>query len=159
MKPGRTLSLLACTALTVAACAPKQAVLTSPPPGYLQDAPARAAAVDWSKAETVMIELSEYTFTPDKLTFAAAQPHRLQISNKGSTTHTFTSEAFFKAIAARKLHTPQEDVASPYLANLVLAPGGVDEIEFVAVTPGTYSLECSEPLHAAFGMTGEITIR
>ena len=85
------------------ACAGGDVVRNTPPEGYLQDAPARVAAADWSTAETVEVMLSEYAFAPAMLTFEAGEPYRLVLRNGGSSDHTFTGPGFFRAIAAQKL--------------------------------------------------------
>jgi uncharacterized cupredoxin-like copper-binding protein len=144
---------------TVTACAGGDVAHTTPPEGYLQDAPARVAAVDWSTAETVEVVLSEYDFAPAALSFEAGRPYRLVLRNAGSSTHTFTSRGFFQAIAVQKLVPASGEQDRPYIENIEVPAGGAKELTFVAVRAGNYPLECSVFLHDAFGMTGDITIR
>lgn len=143
----------------MSACAPGEVLLTEPPPGYVKDAPARVAAAEWSKAETLTVALSEYRFTPQELVFRKGAPYRLRIENRGDGTHTFDAEGFFGAIAVQKLRAGGSETALPYVKNIVVARGQAKDLYFVAVTPGTYDLECSVPFHDTFGMTGRIVIR
>lgn len=128
------------------------------PVGYVPDAPAIVAGVDWTKAQRASIALNEYDFAPERLVFQRGTPYRLHLENRGDTTHTFTSEGFFKAIAARELETPQGTVEQPLLKTIAVAPGEAKELTFVPVEAGEYELECSRPFHAVFGMTGVIRI-
>jgi len=145
---------------TLAGCATGKGdkVSDKPGPGYIQDAAARVAAADWSKARDVTIVLSEYKFAPADPIFQADRPYRLILRNSGERTHTFVSEGFFKAIAAQKLVSPSGTVTTPALETIELAPGEEKQLYFIPVTRGAYSLECSVFLHDTFGMEGEITI-
>ena len=144
--------------IALAGCATGDVAFDQPPPGYLADAPARVAAADWAAAEPATVVLDEYSFAPQHLTFRSGMPYRLHLENRGGHRHTFTSEGFFKAIAAHRLRAADGEITGPYLKTIELAPGAAEDLEFVAVTPGTYGLECSVFLHDVFGMTGEITI-
>ena len=126
--------------------------------GYLADAADQVAAADWSKAEMIEIDMSEFSFAPDRLHFSKGQPYRLHLVNTGFEPHTFTSEPFFKAIAVQKLTSDVQDVASPRLKSIGVAAGEAKDLYFVAVTSGTYLFDCSEPLHHTFGMTGTILV-
>ena len=156
--PARFVALLFMTALAVA-CAPRTDVAQRPPPGYVGDVAPRVAAVDWTQARPVTVQLSEFEFQPNRLTFERGTPYRLTLENRGNVAHTFTSEGFFKAIAVRRVTTPQGPVETPALVNLEIPAGQTDVVEFVPVQAGTYELACHEPLHSSFGMTGAITVR
>ena len=144
--------------LIVAGCATESTVLKEPLPGSVDDARSRVAALDWSKAKSVTISLSEFSFTPEKFEFQQGIPYQLRLENKGDREHDFTSEGFFKAVAVQKLSSRKGDVISPYLRKVVLKPKSVKELYFVAVKPGSYDLECSVFLHAVFGMEGRIIV-
>ncbi|MCH7889495.1 MAG: cupredoxin domain-containing protein [Proteobacteria bacterium] len=143
----------------MSACAPGEVLLGEPPQGYVEDAKARVAAAEWSKAETVTVALSEFRFTPQELEFRKGAPYRLRIENRGKLSHTFDAEGFFAAIAVQKVRSGGSETALPYVKRLVVASEEATDLYFVAVTPGTYDLECSVPLHDTFGMTGRIVIR
>jgi uncharacterized cupredoxin-like copper-binding protein len=142
----------------LAGCAGGSDVFGDPKAGYLADAAARVASVDWSRAEAVTVVLSEYRFAPDALEFRAGAPYRLRITNDGSVTHFFASGPFFRAIAAQRLTGPSGTVESPYLEEIAVPPGTVRELSFVAVGVGVYEFRCMAPFHAGFGMTGEIRV-
>ncbi|HYD32823.1 MAG TPA: multicopper oxidase domain-containing protein [Azospirillaceae bacterium] len=142
----------------LAACSAETAFRTAPAPGHVEDAPRRVAAIDWSRAVPVTVRLSEYTFEPAFLVFKQGQPYRLHLDNTGKRAHTFTSDGFFKAIAARRLTTPDGVVEQPYLQVIEVPPGEAAEVDFVAVRPGIFPLDCDEPLHGVFGMTGKIRV-
>ncbi len=146
-------------ALLLAGCAAREDVFRESGTGFVENAAQVVVAADWSRAETVTVTLSEFSFSPTSLTFAAGAPYRLLIRNIGNNEHLFVADGFFKGIAAQRLKTPDGDVEAPYLAAIAVAPGAEKALTFVAVTPGTYHLECSLPFHATFGMEGEIAIR
>jgi uncharacterized cupredoxin-like copper-binding protein len=141
------------------ACASGDVVLQTPPEAYVQDAPARVAAADWSQAETVEVALSEYEFSPATLSFEAGEPYLLVLRNEGTSTHTFTSPGFYRAIAAQKLVAGNDEQALPYIEQIEIPSGSSKGLYFLPVRKGTYALECAVFLHESFGMHGEITIR
>jgi len=140
-------------------CAGAQDVFGDPGAGYVGDARECVASADWPRAETPTVVLSEYAFSPGTLTFRAGTPYRLRIENGGDSTHFFVSDGFFKAIAPGRLITRSGETAQPALKSIALAPGEAKTLEFVPVRTGAYELECTAPLHAAFGMHGTILIR
>lgn len=144
--------------LLLAACAAATDVYDESGVGYVTDRAAELASIDWAKAKSESVTLSDYAFTPDHLTFRQGTPYRLTIENHGDFDHSFTAEGFFKAIAIDRLETAAGTVKQPYLKTVVVPPGASKELYFVAVKAGNYALECSMPLHAAFGMTGTIEI-
>ncbi len=157
MRSSIAFALIALTIL--GGCAVRDVVLEEPSTGYVADAAARVAAADWSAAEDVRVELSEYAFQPAAYEFRAGFPYRLEIANTGDTPHTFVSEGFFKAMAAERLTGGEAELFTPFIKTIAVLPGAVRTLSFVAMTPGTYRLECTVPGHALFGMVGEITIR
>jgi len=143
----------------LAACSSGDILREALPAGYVPDAAAKVAAADWSAARSVEVDLSEFEFAPNSLTFDRSQPYRLVLRNDGSFTHTFTSKGFFQAIAAQKLVSATGVQTLPYIEQIEVPAGGSKELDFVAERAGRYPLECSVFMHAAFGMTGEIVIR
>ena len=154
----RLLHLLALIVALVA-CSTGDVVLDTPAAGYVEDARARVAQADWSRAETVPLTLSAFQFDPTNLTFAAGKPYRLVLRNIGDGRHTFVSDGFFKSIAVRQLGSSDGVVSNPVLKVVELPPKAQKTLEFVPVTPGAYHLECSVFLHETFGMAGQIAIR
>ena len=133
-------------------------VSDTPGPGYVQDAAARVAAADWSKARDVTIVLSDYKFSPNDPIFQADRPYRLILRNSSERTHTFVSEGFFKAIAAQRLVSSTGSVTTPAIETIEIAAGEEKQLYFIPVTRGAYPLECTIFLHDTYGMEGEITI-
>lgn len=149
--------------VVLAACASGDVMAPPTAGGYLPDAEARAASVDWSQARTLPVTLTEYRFEPSRLVFLQGQPYRLHLENRGSRTHTFTAVRFFQSIAPWTLATwtpdgPQGTVRSPRLETIEVAPGTAKDLLFLPVTVGQYPLTCSILLHDTFGMTGAIAI-
>ncbi len=144
--------------LVVAACATSENILATSGEGYVGDVARRTADVDWTKAETVRVVLTEFAFRPDHLTFRKGQPYRLVLVNMGSRTHHFTSEGFFRAIAAARLIQREGTLETPRLRTIAMPVGAEKQLDFVPVRAGEFELECTVPLHATFGMTGDIRI-
>ncbi len=146
-------------AATLGGCVARDVILEKPPPSYVADAAARVGGIDWSRAPAVEVTLSEYAFAPADIAFEAGKPYRLRIENVGTTSHTFVSEGFFQAIAAARLINGAVAVSMPYVKTIAIAPKATRELDFIAVRPGVYRLECTVPGHALFGMVGTITVR
>ena len=93
-------AVLTCIVLGfIAGCSTESAMMKEPLPGSIEDARSLVAALDWSKAKSVTISLSEFSFTPEKFEFQQGIPYQLRLENKGDREHDFTSEGFFKAVA------------------------------------------------------------
>jgi uncharacterized cupredoxin-like copper-binding protein len=134
-------------------------VRSEAPPGYQADAASKTASVDWSKVQTVTVGMDEYDYVPSSLNLEAGKPYRLHLENSGGKSHTYSSESFFKSIAAWRLMIKDGVVEAPFIQELVVVPGQAADLEFVALTPGNYPLVCNEPLHEVFGMSGTIHVR
>lgn len=137
--------------LALGACAAPSRPIAPPP-----ESAARLAEVDWDKATPVNVVLSEFEFSPATVRLKAGEPYRLRLENRGGSAHTFTAPDFFAAAAVRAGAMASEAQLSG--GTIELAAGETKEIELVPLRPGQYPLECSRPLHAAFGMTGEIVV-
>jgi len=140
-RPGRLASLVC---LALAACA-------SPAPPAPPPALASASGVDWATARPVTVRLTDFAFTPDHLSFASGVPVRLTLVNAGSGTHDFSAPRFLATVAYR----PGAAAAD---SDITLKAGQTTELDFVPGPTGTYPLECTEFLHATFGMTGMIEV-
>lgn len=111
-----------------------------------------AASIDWSAARPVMVKLTDFAFTPAKLSLRAGQPVRLTLSNQGTDLHDFAAPEFFAAATFRK------DGAVPHGGKVAVAKDQTAEIDLVPGAPGEYPLECTEFLHTMMGMSGTITV-
>ena len=126
---------------------------------YVADAKPRVKAADWSKMQTISVVLKEYSFAPSNLQFKTGVPYKLQIQNKGTIKHYFTSEGFFKAIATRKVQSNADgEIKAPYFLALEVFPGRSLDLYFIPVKKGTYKLHCTIAGHEAQGMHGTIVI-
>jgi uncharacterized cupredoxin-like copper-binding protein len=155
----RQLILGAAFALLAAlpACSTKD-VLSQDEIGYVPNVESRLAEVDWNKAETVNIKLTEWRYEPARLKFQRGKPYRLHVENTGIEPHDFSSKTFFQAIATAKLVGPGGTMDKPHLVTIGVDDGQSKDLYFVPVRAGTYAFECEEPLHATFGMRGTAEI-
>lgn len=126
--------------------------------GYLADPASYTAAVDWTKAETVTVKLSDFAFTPKTIEFKEGTAYRLRLENTSDKTHYFAADEFFKAIAVAKLVTAKGEETNPYVKLIAVPEGETKELDFVAVERGEFDFLCTAPLHAVFGMRGTIHI-
>jgi uncharacterized cupredoxin-like copper-binding protein len=127
--------------------------------GIPSDMRAVIAQTDWSDPEPFILRLNEYEFIPPQLVFRSGRPYRLHMENTGNKAHSFVSEGFFRSIAVKQVVTPQGTVETPVIRRIELAADEQQDITFVPLSPGRYELECDEPLHAIFGMTGRIEVQ
>jgi uncharacterized cupredoxin-like copper-binding protein len=138
--------------LGTVAARPASADVGGTPPG----AQAGATEVDWTRAQAYDVILTEFHFAPPRIVLRHGEPYALRLENKGRFRHTFTAPEFFRAVAFRPGGAAPEAEQS---GGLSVAAGEVEEVAFVPLQAGTYSLECSKPLHGLFGMTGEIVVQ
>ena len=112
-----------------------------------------ATAADWSNAQQVDVQLSNFDFTPKTLTLRHGQPYRLRLTNRSSGGHNFAAPAFFSAATI-----------APEDAGFITKKGAVElkkgESRDVRIIPakGRYKLKCTHFMHSGFGMKGEILV-
>ncbi len=111
-----------------------------------------ASPVDWSKAETVTVNMVEYSFDPDHLIFHSGVAYHLHLENRGRELHEFTAASFFKSVQVRN-----PEVLAREGQEVVLQPGERKDVYFVAGKPGHYALSCAD--HDWQGMTGDILVQ
>lgn len=108
--------------------------------------------MDWSKPQTVRLELVDYRFIPDRLTFRHGVTYHLHLENHGKDLHEFTAPEFFAEAIVRE---PRK------LANggqeLVVQPGETADIDLMPQRPGMYDLRCAD--HDWDGMVGSIAVQ
>jgi len=135
-------------------------------PVLAQEAVANAAEIvkkaDWSKMETVSIELTEHDFSPKDLKLKADTPYRVVLKNIGEKDHYYTATEFFKSVAWRKAQTPKPhggEFKAPYFTAVEMyKKGGTVELFFVTVKKGTFEVICTIDDHKEKGMSGSITV-
>lgn len=129
------------------------------PLGYVKDPTPWVEAADWTQAETVRVEMTEYRFEPQVLSFREGKPYIMELVNRGREKHYFAAPDFLRAIAARKAEVPEVVEAKAWrFTSFELYPGQTLRLFFVAVTPGTYPLTCTIPGHADRGMRAAVKI-
>jgi uncharacterized cupredoxin-like copper-binding protein len=115
---------------------------------------ASAQPVDWSHAQVVNVELSNFKFTPSTLTFDHDQPYRLHLTNTSSGGHDFAAKELFAASTV-----PPEDAAKLKNGAIGLKSGQSADVRLVPMKAGSYGFRCTHFMHSSFGMTGTATVR
>jgi len=160
--PKRSLIAFVILSFALAACAvAKHATLAGNYAAYVPDPKGRTASVDWTKAEAIHMELSNYELTPQQRIFKTGKAYVLTLRNDDTITHSLKSIPFFQAIAVRDLIVYGKDgevIANPRLEKITLKAETNAEIKFVAVRTGAFDVYCDQPLHATRGMTGNFVI-
>ncbi len=116
------------------------------------------STADWDSMQTVRVEMAEFTFTPEPLTFEAGKPYKLEIVNVGMEKHYFTAEEFYRSVAFRKAQTSEGEFKAPYFKAVEVFPGDQVDLYFVPVIPGTYDSICTIAGHEEAGMYGHIAV-
>ena len=110
------------------------------------------ADIDWSKAETVTVKLTDFEYSPAYLRFHAGSPVRLILINQGTGKHDFSAPEFFSAVTFRP-GTP-----APAEGGIDVAKNETKEVDLLPVATGSYKLKCTHFLHSVFGMHGVIEV-
>lgn len=115
---------------------------------------ATAQSIDWSNAEVIEVDLSNFAYAPATVTLRYGAPYRLRLINKAGGGHDFVAKESFAQ--ARLDPTSRSTVAGGEIA---LAGGEIADVRLIATRVGTYEVHCSHFLHSAFGMKGKIVVR
>lgn len=115
---------------------------------------AEAAAPDWSTAQTIEIDLSNFAFSPAELALKQGGAYRLHFVNKTSGGHDFTAKAFF----ADAIIDP-EDQAVVKDGVVGLSGNQTADVRLIAPKAGRYEARCSHFMHATMGMKGEVLVQ
>jgi plastocyanin len=112
-----------------------------------------AAAIDWSRGETLRIIMVNYRFLPDRLVLRRGVAYRLRFVNRSKREwHEFTAPAFLRSVA---LGNPKAlDAAHSELA---VPPGAIRELYVMPRASGRWRFYCSD--HDWAGMEGRITVK
>ncbi len=108
---------------------------------------------DWSKAETVEIDLKNFAFSPASLHLKRGTAYRLHFVNQSSGGHDFTAKDFF---AAATLDPATAGAVSN--GTVKLAGNQSADIDLIAPQVGHFEAHCSHLMHATMGMTGEVVV-
>lgn len=128
--------------------------------GILMLAPVQAASQNspaepnWSKAEVVTVQLSNFRFTPSTITLKQGQTYALRVVNMAKGGHDFAAKEFFSA--ARIMDSDRAKVSD---GKISLQGGQSIAVHFIMPHSGTYKLRCTHFMHSSFGMAGEIVVQ
>jgi uncharacterized cupredoxin-like copper-binding protein len=120
----------------------------------LSAAPAAAQPTDWSHAQSISIELSNFKFTPSTFTLERGVPYRLHLTNSSSGGHDFAAKELFAASTIAPA-----DGAAIKNGEIGLKSGQSADILLIANRAGSYPFRCTHFMHSTFGMTGTATVR
>jgi uncharacterized cupredoxin-like copper-binding protein len=110
--------------------------------------------VDWSRAQTIQVVMTNYAFTPNALQFRSNTPYHLRLVNNSGRDHSFDASDFFAAVG-----TAPEDRSKIVAGKVEVEGGQAVDVKIVPAKPGAYKFHCSHFLHSTFGMTGEALIQ
>ena len=117
---------------------------------------------DWSKMETVTVELLEHDFSPKDMKLKANTPYKMIVKNTGDLDHYYTAAEFFKSVAWRKAQTPRPsggEIKAPYFTAVeAYKKVGVVELFFVTGKKDKFDVICTIGDHKDKGMFGTITV-
>jgi plastocyanin len=116
-------------------------------------AQAPSAVVDWSKAQTVEIDLKNFAFSPASIRLKQGAPYRLHFVNQSSGGHDFTAKDFFAAATI-------DPATAGAVSNGTVRLSGSQSADVGLVAPqvGHFEAHCSHLMHATFGMAGEVVV-
>ena len=128
---------------------------------YIKNAKEIVKSADWSKMQTITVNIDEHSYEPDELIFEAGKAYKLELINVGEKKHYFTAPEFYRNIATRKVQANKlGEIKAPYFTALeMMAEGGQLDLYFVPVTKGNYPVFCTIDDHRVQGMEGGITIK
>lgn len=116
-----------------------------------------ARGIEWSHSKAIEVSLTEFSFSPDLIILQKRQAYDLHVSNKGSVSHTLTAPAFFRSVAYSDEGATRQLLQST--GSIALSPGETFDVSLAPLEQGHFPMECSKPLHAVFGMHGEIDVQ
>ena len=128
-------------------------------PASAIDSKGVVSAADWSKSETITVTLSSYAFAPADLSLKQGRPYKIHLANESGSTHTFSSDDFFKAVAVQKVVLNGVESPSVGEDGVTLEGHQQADVYLVPVTVGSYGLYCDEFMHDTMGMHGHIAIQ
>ncbi len=118
-------------------------------------------AADWANAKHVSVEMNEFSFVPNSLTFETGVPYILELVNTGHVKHEFTAEEFFASVAWRKAESAESEVKLPFFTEIEVFAGKSVEPYFVPILPtaaAPFGLVCEIEGHLEAGMVGTINV-
>jgi plastocyanin len=109
---------------------------------------------EWSKAQSLTVELSNFKFTPSALTLQHGTPYKIRFVNGASGGHDFVAKEFFAASTIAS-----EDRGKVRNGAIDVEGGETIDVRLIPNKTGTYKSHCSHFMHSPLGMTGTITVQ
>jgi uncharacterized cupredoxin-like copper-binding protein len=101
--------------------------------------------------ETIVVHLSNFTITPEKLHLRSGRVVLLHIVNDSSGGHDLSAPELFAA-------STFPGGAPPTDGRVEVGSKQSRDVVFMPRVPGTYKVECTHFLHSLFGMNGSILV-
>jgi uncharacterized cupredoxin-like copper-binding protein len=129
---------------------------------WLQNGQDLVKAANWTTAKTVRIEAGETRqgmyFKPKQLVLKAGAPYVIQLVNKGTILHEFTSDQFFPTVAFNKAQDAEGEYTSPLLKEAEVLAGQQLDLYLIPTKLGTFKIVCQLDGHEQAGMVGTIKV-
>lgn len=135
----------------------------------IQPTPSSTAQKPTILTLTLGNDKNDLVATPKRLDMKTGRPYRLVIKNPSFTPHSFWAPLFDAAVESKamvqvdrgevKLRTIGELGEELYTWEIRLEPGGTAVWDLVPSAAGLYPWGCTNQVHAAVGMMGEIEVR
>jgi uncharacterized cupredoxin-like copper-binding protein len=102
----------------------------------------------------ISVEMTEFTFSPNKLAVFAGQEITLELSNKGAIRHDFT---ILKKDAVAKIPFDPEKQKDDILFEFPVDPQQSGTYKFTLPEAGEYTIVCIVQGHLESGMTAKMS--
>ncbi len=112
----------------------------------------------------IIIQETEFSYSPSSFTVPAKQPVTLTITNVGQAEHDFVIEKIAvtdvieegNPSAEHNMHDMEE--ADVYDLHVATQKGGTSVLKFTPLEPGTYKVLCTVAGHKEAGMIAELIV-
>jgi len=111
-------------------------------------------ALSDTPAQTITVDMANYSFSPSTLQLHANTSYRLELRNTSHSGHSFSARMLFSVA-----NVASGDRAKIENGEVEVDGGQTVDVTLTIPTPGTYKFRCTHFLHSAFGMTGEAVVR
>jgi uncharacterized cupredoxin-like copper-binding protein len=123
---------------------------------------AACAAQPAQPSTDIIVEMTDFAYSPSSVTVPIGQPVTLTVKNVGNVEHDFVVEkidATTKVIQDNGSDAHHAHGEEPnYDLHISAGVGEASIIEFTAQEPGTYKVFCTVEGHEEAGMIGELTV-
>lgn len=120
----------------------------------MNPAAAQSQPADQTAGQSLMVELSSFSFTPRTLTLRQGARYRIRFVNIASGGHDFAAREFFAASTIAP-----EDIGKVNNGKIGLRARESVEVTLTPNRAGTYKVRCTHFMHGAFGMKGSIVVQ